>query len=161
MNLMSRRNTHLPVRTGGPMQSLQQEIDRLFDQFVTGAGFGEANWLRPSATFYPDIDLQETESGIQLSAELPGMTDKDVEITVTENTLTVRGEKKTESERSGTGWRHTEREYGQFERVIALGTELDGEKAQASFRNGVLTVTVPRKEGVKRNVRKIKVSTEH
>jgi HSP20 family protein len=162
MNLIPWRQSGIERRSVNPMQSLQQDIDRLFEQFMQAPLLPDvANWPTATMAFYPRMDIKETDTGIELSAELPGMTEKDIDISVDNGALIVRGEKKTESDRASGNWRVTERSYGKFERSIDLGSDLDGDKAQASFKHGVLSVTVPRKEGVKRNVRKIKVAAEH
>ena len=163
MNLIPWRSNPIARRIDSPLSALQQDIDRLFDQFLTAPLLPDVlnAPLANVVNFFPRMDSRDTEAGMQLTAELPGMTEKDLDISVQDNQLVVRGEKKTESDRSTEGWRVAERSYGKFERYIDLGTDLDGEKAQASFKNGILTLSVPRKEGVKRNVRKIKVAAEH
>lgn len=158
MNLTPWRSPVLDPTTG-PLVSLQQEIDRLFDQFFQAPLTREG--ALASTAFQPRVDVRETDSGLQLTAEMPGMSEKDIEINVESDRLTLRGEKRAEVERTESGWRIAERSYGRFERTLSLSSDLDADKAQASFKNGVLTVTVPRKEGTQRKARKLKVAAEH
>jgi HSP20 family protein len=127
--------------------SLQQEIDRLLDDF--GHGFprlGSFAGTSPSqaSDLVPRMDILETDGAIELSAELPGMQEKDVEVTLSDNVLTIRGEKKNEKDETKKDYRLIERPYGSFARRLELPAGIDATKIEARFSNGVLTVTVPK-----------------
>ncbi len=125
---------------GNPFISLQREIDRLFEDFTGGwpaFGAGKSELL-------PSMDVTETDKEIEITAELPGLEEKDVQINVADNLLTIRGEKKAEKEEKDKDYRLVERSYGAFERTLELpdGVNLDGIKA--SIAKGVLKVSVPK-----------------
>ena len=97
----------------------------------------------------PNIDMYQTNDDVVVKAELPGLKADDVQITITADTLTLRGEFKHESEDKDATWHIHEHRSGSFERSIMLPTEVQGDKAAAEFENGVLTVKVPKAETVK------------
>jgi len=123
-----------------PFMSLQREIDRLFDDFARGFptfGNGKADLL-------PSMDVTETDKQIEITAELPGLEEKDVQINVADNLLTIRGEKKAEKEEKDKDYRLIERSYGSFERTLELPDGVNADAIQASIAKGVLKVTVPK-----------------
>jgi HSP20 family protein len=126
-----------------PFISLQREIDRLFDDFSRGfptfPSFGNGK-----AELLPSMDVTETDKDIQITAELPGLEEKDVQINVADNLLTIRGEKKAEKEEKDKNYRLIERSYGSFERTLELPEGVNTDAIQASIAKGVLTVTVPK-----------------
>lgn len=118
--------------------TLRREVDGLFDQF-----FGEGG--TPSAQFLPRTNVAETDSGYEVTCELPGLKAEDVEVELHDGHLVIRGEKKHEEEKTeGKTFHRVERSYGQFQRVISLGSGVDDAEVDASFQNGVLTVRVPK-----------------
>jgi len=120
--------------------SLQREIDRLFDDFTRGFptfGNGKADLL-------PSMDVTETDKQIEITAELPGLEEKDVQINVADNLLTIRGEKQAEKEEKDKDYRLIERSYGSFERTLELPAGVNTDAIQASIAKGVLKVTVPK-----------------
>jgi HSP20 family protein len=158
----SREENRFPVTIGAPSErderrslfSLHREMNRLFDDVFRGfdlpafGGFGRAfDW--------PRVELNETEREIRVTAELPGLEEKDVEVLIEEGVLTLRGEKKCETKDLERGY--SERSYGRFERRIGLPRGLEQDKANAAFRNGVLTVTLPRSADAVDNVRRIPI----
>ncbi len=140
-----------------PLVSLQRDVNRLFDEMVRGwslPGFGElARWD------WPSVELHEQNGVIELTAELPGMTERDVELSVDDGVLTLRGERREEKKE---GDRYSERFYGRFERRIPLPADAQSDKASAQFRDGVLTVTIPR-SGAAENRKRIPINapTQH
>ena len=94
--------------------------------------------------FAPAIDVSENEEEILVKAELPGIEERDIELSVTKDSLTLNGEKKQESEEKGKGYQRLERRYGSFHRIIPLTCEVDREKVEAEYENGVLTVKLPK-----------------
>lgn len=120
-----------------PFFGLRREIDRLFDDMfrMPGlAGLGAAAW--------PSVEVSDSEREVRVSAEIPGLGEKDVELTVHDGVLVIRGEKKSAAEDRNRGY--SERWYGRFERRIALPSGVEEDKAEALFRDGVLTVTLPK-----------------
>ncbi len=143
----SRSSTSALTRYGegaDPFVTLRREMDRLFDDAFRGLGRA-GNW--------PSLEVSETDKEVKVTAELPGLEEKDVEVLLANGTLTLRGEKKSETEDKD---RHfSERYYGRFERRVALPTEVDEDKVQASFKNGVLTVTMPKSAKAQERIKRI------
>jgi len=146
----------LPMRSDGDLfASLHRDLDRLFDGMMTSG-------LTPmwSDHMVPRLDVRETEKGLEVTAELPGVDEKDVEVTLDEGTLTIRGEKKMETEKTdeAKGWRLSERSYGTFLRTVPLPFEVADKGVEATFDKGVLTVVLPRSEKARAKSRKIAVT---
>jgi HSP20 family protein len=112
-------------------------MDRLFESF---------DWRRgtPGADLMPRIDMSETEGEVDIDAELPGLTEKDIDVTLSGDTLIIRGEKKSEREESKKNYHMSERTYGSFSRAIPLPFEADASKITAQFDNGVLHIAIPK-----------------
>jgi HSP20 family protein len=125
-------------------------MNRLFDSVFRGLT------ADTSAMSWPSIEVQEKDGAYRIGAELPGLDEKDVEVSVQNGVLTIRGEKKAETEDKER--QYSERHYGRFERRLALG-ELDEEKISASFDNGVLTVTAPKSRAAEAQAKRIPIST--
>ena len=123
----------------------------VFEDWVTSAWPSEFR-----GALKPAIDVVEDENNLMLTVELPGMDKDDVQITLEKGVLTVSGEKKQSEETKGKNFHRIERSYGAFSRSFTLPREVDGEKAEASYENGVLTVTVPKSEQAKPKTLKIK-----
>ena len=138
-----------------PFLRLHHEMNQLFDD-VFRSFEAPALWNRS----WPSVEVQETDDGYRVSAELPGLDERDVEVAFDDGVLTIRGEKRGESESAGR--RVSERYYGRFERRIALG-DVDEEKATATFDRGVLTVVMPKSADARSRVRRIPIngSTRH
>jgi HSP20 family protein len=126
-----------------PFLSLQREIERLFDDFTRGVPALTAAGTN-GGKLMPVTDLSETDKEIEITAELPGLEDKDVTISLADNLLTIRGEKKAEKEQKDTNYRMVERSYGAFERTIELPEGVNPDTIKATIAKGVLTVTVPK-----------------
>jgi HSP20 family protein len=140
-----------------PFYTLHREMNRLFDDVFRGFGpLGRVGSpLMEGQLGWPRIELSETDKTVTVSAELPGLSEKDVQVEIANGILSIRGEKK--AERSDESKFVSERYYGSFERQIPLeGVEED--KAQADFKNGVLTVTLPKSEQSNRNVKRIAIN---
>jgi HSP20 family protein len=117
---------------------LQREIDRVFQDFAGGfKGFG-------TGAVVPSVDMAETEKEIEITAELPGLEEKDVQLSVVENRLTIHGEKKLEKEESNKDYRFVERSYGSFSRTLDLPPGVDPDGIRATIAKGVLKVVVPK-----------------
>src|SRR4051812_20423621 len=131
-------------------------MDELFDEFFDRApGSVRSDY---SLSFAPAMEIGETDKEVKISAELPGLDEKDVEVTCSGNLLTVKGEKKAEKEEEDGDFWHRERSYGYFERSVQLPEGVDAEKAAANFKKGVLTVTVPKKPEAQSSRRTIDIS---
>ena len=132
-------------------------FDNLFDAF-----FGEDSRLPVlpgNAAFTPRIDVKEDDVSYEISVELPGLEEKDIEITVDDGTLVLRGEKSGASEEKEGKYFRQERIYGRFERAFHLPDGVEAEKIEAKFKNGVLTLHLPKKEEAKKVVRQVEVKT--
>ena len=138
--------------------SFRREMDRLFDDFFTPA---EArSFATPAAattTVWPSIDVNETDQAYTVTAEAPGLEEKDIELNLRDNVLTISGEKQQEHKEQDGGRTYAERFYGRFQRSIPLGAEVDADKVQATFKNGVLTVDLPKNPQVLDKTRKIEI----
>ena len=132
-----------------PLLSLRRDVDRLFEDIFRPAlsGFG----VRDNLMAWPHVEVSDSDREVRVTAEVPGMSDNDVELLVEDGVLTIRGEKKSQTEDKDRGY--SERYYGRFERRIALPSGVDEEGAKADFRNGVLTVTLPKSPEAERGRR--------
>ncbi len=136
-----------PSRT---LKNLRNEIDSLFDRFVErplGAVTGQ---------IIPTVDVTETDADVIVKADLPGMDENDLDVSIAENILTIRGEKKQEREQAGKTWHLVERSSGSFSRSIRLPAAVDPDRIQAAYRKGVLEITLPKKE--QKQTRRINVT---
>lgn len=160
---MARQST-LPTLFGGdrdPFTMLRKRFDDIFDDWMTGPAALPAAFTSGQG-FAPSIDVSETDNELKICADLPGLEDKDVEVKLAGNQLTIRGEKKAEHEEKNGGekgryFHRVERSYGSFQRSISLPFDVDPEKVDASFKNGVLTVTLPKPAEVQQAERKIEI----
>jgi HSP20 family protein len=148
-----------------PLEALRKEVDRLFEDFS-----GDDFWRRPfrslagiesklAKTFAaaPAVDVAESEKAYEITAELPGMDEKDVEVNVANGRLTIKGEKKDEKEEKKQDYYVSERRYGSFERSFGLPDAVDAGKIEAAFKNGVLKVTLPKTAEAQKPAKKIEV----
>ncbi len=138
------RATNRDVMARDPFSALQTEMMRLFDDLRRGGLEAPASAAMGAGIAAPQVDVQEDDSNLYVSAELPGMTEDDVEVTYNDGVLRIAGEKRAEHEDQGRQVHVTERAYGRFERQIPLNRAINDEQINAEFRNGVLTVTLPK-----------------
>jgi HSP20 family protein len=147
------RNDEPGTRPLGPWQ---RDMD-LFDDFFRGfemTPFGQDRW----AGFSPKVDVTENEKEICVMAELPGIDENEVDVTLNRDSLTIKGEKRAEKEDKGDNYYRMERSYGSFQRTIPLPAELiDGDQVDATFKNGVLTVTLPKRPETRQSFKRIAV----
>lgn len=120
--------------------TFHNQLDRIFEDMIHRTRLGEVE------SWYPVVDLMENKDEYTLVAELPGMTKDDVKITLNDNVLTLRGEKKADSQAKDENWHRIERTYGTFERSFALTSTVDRDKVKARFENGVVRITLPKAE---------------
>jgi HSP20 family protein len=137
------------------LMTAQREFDRLFKEaFTPHYGEGELS----TRTWAPPVDIYETENDIVLKAELPGVDPKDVEVKVEDNTLYLKGERKFEKEVRNESYHRVERSYGSFARSFSLPNSISTDKVKAEFKDGLLTLTLPKREEAKPRTVKIDVS---
>ncbi|HAJ25701.1 MAG TPA: molecular chaperone [Syntrophus sp. (in: bacteria)] len=154
---------NVPVRReeGNSVYSLQQEMNSLFDDFFRGFDMLPAQGMAGRfGAFSPSIDIKENEKEITVKAELPGLDEKDVEVHMADNTLTIKGEKKKETEDKGQNYYHLERSYGSFQRVIPLHVAINEKQVDATFKNGILTINLPKKDEAMAKGKKIAIKTD-
>src|SRR5262245_45713295 len=134
-----------PWRPLGELGSLRREMDRLLERF-----FGEAPGIElPGGTWEPRLDISETKDEVTIKADLPGLEAKDLDVAVSGDILTIKGEKKQEKDEKDERRHVVERSYGAFTRMVRLPAPVAQDKIKASFKNGVLTVSLPKTEEAK------------
>jgi HSP20 family protein len=141
------------------MLSLRDEMDRMFEDFL--AGFDRPFWpaMRPArmGEFVPAVDVRETDGEIQVSAELPGMTEDDIRLELEEDLLAISGEKRREREEEEDDRYWRESSHGSFLREVRLPATVQTDKAEASYKNGILHVTLPKSEESRARRRTVEV----
>jgi HSP20 family protein len=175
---MAETPTKVPVKTGAtgsattpygwrPFESLRRDIDRLFEDFGGGLwrsplprsffemspfGQGERGW-----TATPAVDVTETDRAYEIAAELPGMDEKNIEVKFADGVLTIKGERQEEREEKEKGYHLRERSFGSFQRAFQVPEGVDTDKIQANFKQGLLTVTLPKTAESQKAAKKIEV----
>lgn len=149
-----------------PLSGLRQEIDRLIEDFDGGLwpksfhrGWLDSPFFSRSMTIanIPAVDVAEKDNAFEITAELPGMDEKDIEVKLTNGGLQIHGEKKVEKEERKKDYYLSERSYGSFDRHFGLPEGIEADKISASFKNGVLTVMLPKTAEAKKNEKNIPV----
>jgi HSP20 family protein len=150
-----------------PFESLRNEIDRLFDEFDGGfwrspfrsSFFDVAPFRRGEVTSVtlPAVDVSETDKAYEITAELPGMDEKNVDVKVANGVLTLKGEKQDEKEEKKKDYYRRERSFGSFERSFQVPEGVDADKIEATFKKGVLSVTLPKSAEAQKAEKKIAV----
>ncbi|HZV21573.1 MAG TPA: Hsp20/alpha crystallin family protein [Hyphomicrobiales bacterium] len=179
---MPEETSKIPVRTGEkapareaalqvwrPFHTLRREMERLFEDFDRGFWTSpfrqpafdiEPMWRRelgwPAA---PAVDIAESDKAYEITAELPGMDEKTIEVKLADGGLTIKGEKREEKEEKKKDYYLHERRFGSFERSFAVPEGVDADKIEASFKKGVLTITLPKKPEAIKPEKKIEVKT--
>ena len=152
--------SNLPTRRseqeGDSFAMMRREMNQLFSDFFRDLeASGEERGV-----FNPRLNVTETENEIEATVELPGLSEEDIDLTLTRDGLTIQGEKKAEQEEEGKNYYRRERSYGYFKRTIPLPPDvIDQDKVEASFDQGVLTITMPKREQVQASSRRIPVKT--
>lgn len=154
----------MPARRGefDPFRDFQRQMNRVFDDFFSDFPLATRMGERGLATdvFTPRVDVSETDKEVRVSAELPGMDEKDITVELDDAAITIRGERKEEKEEKGKNWYTREQSYGAFHRIVPLPTSVNAEKASARFKKGVLTVTVPKREEEQAKRKAIRIETD-
>ncbi len=151
-----------------PVYSLQAEMNRLFEDFFRASEMlflGRSFGLSPFSSLEqnaigPRVDVHETEKELRISAELPGLNEKEIDVSLSKDVLTISGEKKQECEQNVKGWYRMERSYGAFSRSVSLPCEVDNDSCKASFKNGVLTVSLTKTPQAQANTKSIPIKKE-
>jgi HSP20 family protein len=141
-----------------PFVTFRREMDRMFDDFFGGGA------LRPTHAGWqavtPAVDIDETDKEVIVTAELPGVGEKDVEVSLAGDILTIKGQKKAEHEETNGDTHYMERRFGSFSRSLRLPFEVRDEKVDAKFKHGVLTIRLPKPAELRRSVRRIEVRAQ-
>jgi HSP20 family protein len=149
-----------------PFEGLRREVDRLFEDFQLGtwrSPFGRGAfdvqpfWRGDLWSRAPAVDIVDKESAYELSAELPGMDENNIDVKFSDGTLTIKGEKRDEREEKKKNFYLAERRYGSFQRSFSVPKSVDAGRIEANFKNGVLTVTLPKTPQARQNEKKIPV----
>ncbi|MFP4598335.1 MAG: Hsp20/alpha crystallin family protein [Persicimonas sp.] len=155
--------SNLPMRrsssNGGGMTRMQDQMNRMFEDFLSSSMPSQFFGNYSPEQFVPRMDISESGDKLCVTAELPGMGADDIDVNVHGDRLQIRGEKRQEKEEEDEGYYRTERSFGSFQRTIPLPQEVDADKAEATFKNGVLSVEVPKIEG-KEQGRKVKIKEQ-
>jgi HSP20 family protein len=145
-----------------PLEDLDRIRHQMFNSFMEPFPVRQIGMLpSPGWTWWPPVDIRETEGEVIVSAELPGIDPKDLDITVNEDSLILRGETTAAQERTDRGYRLRERRYGSFHRSIPFPSQVKPEEAKADYRDGVLEITIPKEDVNKRRGIKLNVDRLH
>ncbi len=158
-NLIPFGKKELQVRRedDNPFAMMQREMTRVFDAFNRNWGLGA--FPEFTGAYMPRLDVTEDAKAFTVTAELPGMSEKDIDLSISGDTLTIRGEKKEEKEDKNKNYYYSERSYGTFMRSVPLPRQVETEKVSASFKKGVLTITLPKTAEAAETTKKIDVKT--
>lgn len=140
--------------------ALQKEIDRVFDDFHARGSWPLHMVPGDNGKVTPRMDVEETDTALLVTAELPGVEEADIDVSLTDDTLTVKGEKKSESEREEKDLRVVERSYGSFERSVRLPCAVKTDEVDAQFKNGVLKITLPKPPEAAAKTKKIAIKAD-
>lgn len=158
----TRSTSDVPATWGrgenSPFLSLHRDMNRLFDDMFRDFGLGSLGSGQSSLVNWPSVEITEANNEVRVTAEMSGMDEKDVEVLMDDGVLVLRGEKRSENEDQDR--RFSERFYGRFERRLPLGSEIDQEKISAQFKNGLLTITLPRLPEAQSHVKRIAINGE-
>ena len=153
----------IPWKPAAEMARWERDMERMLGNFLTGRGhplFDERSWPGSNLGLAePNVDLYEEKDQIVVKAELPGLTKDDIQVSLSDNILTIKGEKKKEEEDRDKDYYHSERVYGAFIRSLPLPAEVNPEKIHAAFKNGVLEVRLPKSEEAKKKAINVKVES--
>jgi HSP20 family protein len=150
-----------PARLGRgaehPLVAFQREIERMFDDLRRGFDLPVLG-MAGEGMISPRIDITETDEAVVVTAELPGLEEKDIDVSLNDEVLVLKGEKKADREEKRQGYVYAERSFGSFERRIPITFGVLADKVEASFKNGVLTVTLPKNPEAVTHVRRIPIN---
>jgi HSP20 family protein len=154
---LGKKNIEVRREEENPFAMMQRELNRVFDSFNRNWGLGAFPEL--TGSFMPRLDVTEDAKAFTVTAELPGMSEKEIDLSISGDTLTIRGEKKGEKEDKNKNYYYSERSYGTFMRSIPLPRQVETDKVSASFKKGVLTIILPKTAAAMESTKKIDVKT--
>lgn len=134
------------------VEALRREMDHLFDRLLP-----RGNGDREGLAFLPSVELEDKDEAIHLKLEIPGMEAKDLDVEVSEESVSIKGERKSETKTEEKGITRSEFHYGKFERVVPLPAHIQADKVKADYKNGILQLTLPKAETEKRKIVKVKL----
>lgn len=151
-------NSIIPFRNKdeGYLSNLHNEVDKVFNSFLKGI-YDEGSLRNIS----PNVDISETDKELKVTAELPGVKEEDLSITLNDNILTMTGEKKMEKEEKGKTFHKIERSYGQFSRSFTIPFKANSDTVEASFEKGLLNIVIPKPEGTESRANKIAIKKKN
>ncbi len=142
-------------RNENPFLALRNDVDRIFDRFFRGLDVSP--FTATASMFHPSVDIADNGKEIRVTVELPGMDEKDIDISLTRDSLTIQGEKKESAEENNKNYHRMERVYGSFSRTVPLPVEVTVDNARATYKKGVLSIVVPKTEKALKEARKITI----
>lgn len=148
----------MPIIRWAPLNSILESRERLSRLLNENVGYGYAEEGMHTGSWIPPVDIYETDQDVILKAELPGVNAQDVEARVHDGTLYLKGERKYEREVKEENFRHVERSYGTFTRTFSLPASVDADRVKADFKDGILTLKMPKREEAKPKAIQINVS---
>jgi HSP20 family protein len=154
------KKKELAVRRGeeNPFYTLQREMNQVLDQFTHGMGLGElAEGGEWRSGYFPSVNVSETDNEIHITAELPGLDEKDLDVSMSGSNLIIRGEKKSEEEEKGEHYYRKESSFGSFHRTIPLPTNVIEDRIEATYKKGVLKISLPKSPEAQKARKKISV----
>ncbi len=144
-----------------PFLTLQREMNQMFDSFSRSI-FDDSSFFkgRGSGMVSTKMDVKETDKNIQVTLELPGIEEKDIDVNVTKDLLTIKGEKQAEKDEKKEGYHLIERSFGSFHRSVPLPPGVETDQVKANFKNGVLKITLPKSEEAQKETKKVEISSD-
>lgn len=144
---------------GDPFRALRKQMDDVFNSWAVG--FPQVGAMTSEPGFRPKVDVSETDKDVTIVAELPGIDQKDIDVALVGNQLTIKGEKRTEAtekkDEKGRAYHRVERSYGAFQRTMTIPFEIDPSKVDAKFKDGILTVVLPKPPEAQKQSKKIEI----
>lgn len=165
---MAEQGSRLPTRSEssrGGLFSLHREIDRLFDDFARSFSMfpfgrrGDWELIGPDSDLVPTVDVAETDDAFEITAEVPGISENDIDVTISDGVLSLKGEKKEEKVTKDKGYYLSERRFGSFQRSFRLPEGIDEDKVEARYDKGVLRITLPKSPEAAKKAKKISIKS--
>lgn len=157
----SARSQNVSKSTDHPLARFHRDLDQLFDNVFQGFPLSPGRRENGSSWggfILPHVDISEDKKQYTITVEVPGVAEKDIQMTLADGTLMIQGEKRSEQEDKNKHYHWVERSYGSFQRMLSLPTDADENNVEAKFKNGVLTITIAKDPGAKPAVRKIAIT---
>jgi HSP20 family protein len=159
LNPFSKKNVPVRYEREEPFALLRYDMDTMFNDFFRGFDI-EPMWSGPISSFSPNVDITESDKEIKVTAELPGIDEKDIDLTLNKDSLTIKGEKKEEKENKDGDFYHMERSYGSFSRTIPLPVEVETAKVSATYKKGILKIKLPKNAKAIEGKKKITIKAD-